>query len=161
MSESSKNILQTYLRRLTNLSGNNRSLLLLRLHAEQLVDVQKLSFLAGEKSFEIINSLIADRSKKLCQVLDSRLESNNEESKKLKKLQRIDRFIFEERGSNDLHVGWPFVRGKFSDGTVVRCPLLFFPVAIVQEGHHWVLQPREDAGITFNKSSLLAFSFYK
>ena len=101
-----------------------------------------------------------DRSKKLCQVLDSRVEANNEESKRLKKLQRIDRFVFEERGSNDLHVGWPFVRGKFSDGTAVRCPLLFFPVSIVQEGQHWTLQPREDAGITFNKSFLLAFSFY-
>ena len=160
MPDSTKNILATYLRRLTNLSGNNRSLLLLRLHAEQLIDLHKLSFLNGEKSFEIINALIADRSKKLCQVLDSRVEANNEESKRLKKLQRIDRFIFEERGSNDLHVGWPFVRGKFSDGTAVRCPLLFFPVSIVQEGQHWTLQPREDAGITFNKSFLLAFSFY-
>ncbi|HEX6226507.1 MAG TPA: AAA domain-containing protein, partial [Chryseolinea sp.] len=160
MPDSTKNILQTYLRRLTNLSGNNRSLLLLRLHAEQLIDLHKLSFLNGEKSFEIINALIASRAKKLCQVLDSRMEANNEESRRLKKLQRIDRFIFEERGSNDLHVGWPFVRGKFSDGTPVRCPLLFFPVEIVQEGQHWVLQPREDAGITFNKSFLLAFSFY-
>ncbi len=160
MPDSTKNILSTYLRRLTNLSGNNRSLLLLRLHAEQLIDLHKLSFLNGEKSFEIINALIGGRPKKLCQVLDSRVEANNEESKRLKKLQRIDRFVFEERGSNDLHVGWPFVRGKFSDGTAVRCPLLFFPVSIVQEGAHWVLQPREDAGITFNKSFLLAFSFY-
>ncbi|HZI24981.1 MAG TPA: hypothetical protein VFD46_07890, partial [Chryseolinea sp.] len=110
MSDSTKNILQTYLRRLTNLSGNNRSLLLLRLHAEQSIDLHKLSFLNGEKSFEVINALIAGRSKKLCQVLDSRMEASNEESKRLKKLQRIDRFIFEERGSNDLHVGWPFVR---------------------------------------------------
>jgi hypothetical protein len=160
MLDSSKNILQTYLRRLTNLSGNNRSLLLLRLHQDQLIDLQKLSFLNGEQSFEIINALITGKSKKLCQVLDSRVEANNEESKRLKKLQRIDRFIFEERGSNDLHVGWPFVRGKFSDGTLVRCPLLFFPVTIIQEGPHWTLQPREDAGITFNKAFLLAFAFY-
>lgn len=135
-------------------------MLLLRLHAEQLMDLHKLNILNGEPSFEIINALIGGRSKKLCQVIDSRVEVNNEESKKLKKLQRIDRFIFEERGSNDLHVGWPFVRGKFSDGTSVRCPLIFFPVTIQQEGQHWVLQPREDAGITFNKSFLLAFAFY-
>ena len=160
MPDPAKNILQTYLRRLTNLSGNNRSLLLLRLHAEQLMDLHKLSFLNGEKSFEFINALISGKSKKLCQVLDSRLEANNEESRRLKKLQRIDRFIFEERGSDDLHVGWPFIRGKFSDGTPVRCPLLFFPVSLTQEGQHWVLQPREDAGITLNKSFLLAFAFY-
>lgn len=160
MTGTSKNILSTYLRRLTNLSGNNRSLLLLRLAAEQLMDVHELSFLNGERSFEIINSLIAGKNKKLCQVIDSRMESNNLVSRKLKKLQRIDRFIFEERGSNDLHVGWPFVRGKFSDGSMARCPLLYFPVSIIQEGQHWVLQPRKDAGITFNKSFLLAFAFY-
>lgn len=160
MADSAKSILQTYLRRLTNLSGNNRSLLLLRLHAEQLIDLHNLSFLNGEKSFEIINALIQGKSKPLCPVLDSRMEASNIQSSKLKKLQRIDRFIFEERGSNDLHVGWPFVRGKFSDGTPARCPLVFFPVSIVQEGSNWVLQPREDAGITFNKSFLLAFAFY-
>lgn len=160
MAVEAKIILQAYLRRLTNLTGNNRSLFLLRLPAEQLMDVHELSFLSGDRSFEIINALIAGRDKKLCQVLDSRVESNNEASKKLKTLQRIDQFIFEERGSNDLHVGWPFVRGKFADGTMVRCPLLFFPVALVQEGQYWVLRPREDAGITFNKAFLLAYSFY-
>lgn len=160
MALQAKTILQTYLRRLTNLSGNNRSLFLLRLPAEQLLDVHELNFLNGDRSFEVINALIAGRSKKLCQILDSRLEANNEVSKKLKKLQRVDHFIFEERGSYDLHIGWPFVRGKFSDGTMVRCPLLFFPVSLIQEGQHWVLQPREDAGITFNKSFLLAYAFY-
>ena len=160
MPASAKQTLQTYLRRLTNLSGNNRSLVLLRLHADQLMDVHEFSFLNGDRSFEIINALIAGRNKKLCQILDSRIEANNEASKKLKRLQRIDRFIFEERGSNDLHIGWPFVHGKFSDGSIVRCPVLYFPVSIVQEGQHWVLQPREDAGISFNKSFLLAFSFF-
>lgn len=155
-----KEILRTYLRRLTNLSGNNRSLLLLRLAAGQLMDLHELSFLNGERSFDIINSLIAGRNKKLCQVLDSRVEANNEVSKKLKTLQRVDRFLFEERGSNDLHVGWPFVHGKLADGTLLRCPLLFFPVSITQNGSHWYLEPREEAGITFNKSFLLAFAHY-
>ncbi len=160
MPDRSKHILSTYLRRLTNLSGNNRSLLLLRLHAEQLIDLHDFTFLNGESSFEIINALIAGKNKKICQVTDSRLEANNIVSKKVKKLQRIDNFIFEERGSNDLHIGWPFVRGKFSDGSSVRCPLLYFPVTILQEGQHWVLQLRKDAGITFNKSFLLAFAYY-
>src|SRR6185503_808905 len=103
MPDTSKTILSTYLRRLTNLSGNNRSLLLLRLHAEQLIDLNEFSFLNGETSFEIVNSLIAGRTNKICQVLDSRMESNNNASRKVKKLQRIDKLIFEERGSNDLH----------------------------------------------------------
>lgn len=124
------------------------------------MDLQQLSFLNGEKAFEIVKSLIAGRSKKICPVLDSRMEAANEASKKLKRLQRLDKFIFEERGSNDLHVGWPVARGKFSDGTPVRCPLLYFPVTIVQDNAHWVLTLREDAGITFNKTFLLAYSFY-
>lgn len=152
--------MRAYLRRLTNLSGNNRSLLLLRLSAEQLMDLHSANQLNKVPSFEIIKALIANRNVKLCSVLDSRLESNNEVSKQLKKLQRADRFLFEERGSNDLHVGWPFVRGKFSDGTLVRCPLLFFPVNLVQENNSWYLHVRPQAGVTFNKSFLLAYSFY-
>ena len=155
-----KNILQSYLRRLTNLSGNNRSLLLLRLSAEQLMDLHEVNHLNGYPSFEVLKALIAGKTIKLCQVLDSRVESNNEVSKKLKKIQRADSFLFEERGSYDLHIGWPFVRGKFSDGTPVRCPLLFFPVSITQENNGWFLQLRQQAGITFNKSFLLAYAFY-
>jgi hypothetical protein len=134
--------------------------LLLRLTGEQLLDVQQLSFLNNEKAFEIIRAMIAGKSKKICPVLDSRMEAANEASRKLKRLQRLDKFIFEERGSNDLHIGWPFVRGKFSDGTIVRCPLLYFPVTLVQESSQWVLVLRKEAGITFNKSFLLAYSFY-
>jgi hypothetical protein len=153
-------IWKTFLRRLTGLSGNNRLLLLLRLHHEQLLDVQSLSQLQGEPAFEIIKSLIAGRDKKICSVLDSRMEAVNTASKKLKRLQRIDTFIFEERGSNDLHLGWPVVRGKFSDGTLVRAPLLFFPVELAQEKENWILKVRRNAGLTFNKSFLLAYYFY-
>ncbi len=160
MDNSIKNILRTYLRRLTNLSGNNRSLLLLKLSADQLMDLHETSQLNGLPSFEVIKALIASRTVKLCQMLDARMESNNDVSRKLKKLQRTDHFLFEERGSYDLHVGWPFVRGKFADGTLVRCPLLFFPVSIVQENGAWFLHPRPQAGITFNKSFLLAYAFY-
>jgi DNA polymerase III delta prime subunit len=135
-------------------------LLVLKLHAEQLIDLHSLSFLNGEKSFSIINALIAGREKKLCPVLDTRVEANNVVSQKIKRLQRLDKFIFEERGSNDLHIGWPFIRGKFADGTLVRCPLLFFPVAIEEEDRNWVIRLRKDAGITFNKSFLLAYAFY-
>jgi hypothetical protein len=155
-----KNILQAYLRRLTNLSGNNRSLLLLKLYADQLMDLHEVNLLNGGPSFEVIKALIAGRTIKLCQAVDSRLEINNEVSRKLKKIQRMDHFLFEERGSNDLHVGWPFIRGKFLDGTMVRCPLLFFPVTLVQENNQWFLQSRPQAGITLNKSFLLAYAFY-
>jgi hypothetical protein len=88
------------------------------------------------------------------------MEANNESSRKLKVLQRTDRFLFEERGSKDLHVGWPFVHGKFNDGTLVRCPLLFFPVELALEKGQWFVQPREGVDPSFNKTFLLAFAHY-
>jgi len=155
-----KKLLTSFLRRLTNLSGNNRSLFLAKLTSDQFIDVQELSQLNGETAFSIIQALISEKQKSICPVLDARMEAANEASKKLKKLQRLDQFIFEERGSQDLHVGWPIVQGKFNDGTLVRCPLLFFPVTLKTRNNNWILEPREEAGITFNKSFLLAFAYY-
>jgi predicted AAA+ superfamily ATPase len=154
-------ILQTYLRRLTNLSGNNRSLLLLKIFAEQFIDLHDFDFLDKESSFQIIHQLISGKSSiKLCSLLDPRDTQSNEVSRRLKKLQRIEKFIFEERGSKDLHVGWPFLRGKFMEGTLVRGPLLFFPVELVLKENAWYLQLRKDVNLTFNKTLLLAYAYY-
>jgi hypothetical protein len=154
-------ILQSYLRRLTNLSGNNRSLLLLRLISDQFIDLNDLNYALDQPSFDIIKGLIGRESKiSLCQEMDSRDSSSNVTSQRLKKIQRIDKFIFDERGAKDLYVGWPFVRGKLADGTLIRCPLIFFPVELVRENGQWVLLRRKDVNTTLNKTFLLAYSFY-
>ncbi|MGK7393368.1 MAG: AAA domain-containing protein [Candidatus Cyclobacteriaceae bacterium M3_2C_046] len=153
-------ILQSYLRRLTNLSSNNRSLLLLRL-SEQFIDVHQFDFLLNQPSFSVIQQLIdARNSIKVCRLLDSRDNQNNEVSHKLKKIQRTDQFIFEERGSKDLYIGWPFIRGKFYDDTPVRCPLIFFPVSLQLYNDEWAIKIRQEVNVTFNKSFLLAFSYF-
>lgn len=157
--EKTKKLLSTYLRRLTNLSGSNRSLFLLK-PSEHFLDLHRLSYLFKEKSFSIIESLLEEKKKIICPLADARMETANQVSLGLKKLSRADQFIFEERGSRDLHVGWPFVRGKFADGTLVRCPLLFFPVELIVEANNWCLQFRADGDIIFNRSFLLAYSFY-
>ncbi len=131
-----------------------------RLASDQFIDVHEFSQLNKEKSFTILEALMRGQSKTICPLVDSRMEASNEASKKLKKLLRLDQFLFEERGTKDLHIGWPFVKGKFSDGTSVRCPLLLFPVELIVENNKWVIQPREDANISFNKSFLLAYSLY-
>ena len=155
------NILKSYLKRLTNLSGSNRSLLLLRLPNEQFIDIHELNFLNGKPSFNIIESLINQKKRiKLCPEIDPRDDENNRVSKLLRKLQRTDRFLFEERGSKDLYVGWPFAHGQFMDGTNVRAPLLFFPVELELINSEWNLILREDVSITFNKSFLLAYAYY-
>ena len=154
-------ILQSYLRRLTNLTGNNRSILLLRLTYQQFIDVHDFDFLTGNPSFTIIEELIARKKKiSLCPIMDSRDESSNQASRRLKRLQRIDNFIYEEGGARDLYVGWPFIKGKFSDGTLVRAPLVFFPVSIQTNETTWKLHLRADVSITLNKSFLLAYAYF-
>ena len=154
-------VLQSYLRRLSNLSGNNRSLLLLRLLSNQFIDIHDFDFAEDKPSFEVVKNLMLQKKKiHLCSEVDSRSKSTNELSRRLKKIHRIEKFIFEERGAKDLYVGWPFIRGKFSDGTPVRCPLIFFPVSIQKDGNDWFLSRREDVNITLNKTFLLAYSFY-
>jgi hypothetical protein len=154
-------LLQSFQRRLSNISGNNRSLLLLRLIASQTIDIHDFNFLGVDNSFEIINQIIKGTKKiKLSQVIDSRDADANELTAKLKGLQRKAQFILEETGAFDLYIGWPFVHGQFADGTNVRAPLMFFPVALTQENNHWVLNTRDDVNVSLNKSVLLAYAHY-
>ncbi|HEY8400006.1 MAG TPA: AAA domain-containing protein [Cytophagaceae bacterium] len=154
-------ILKTYLKKLTNLTGNNRSILLLKLSRENDMDLHQLDFLNDKPSFNIIQQLIESKSKiNLCSYLDSRNAKVNEASLQLKRIQRKDDFIFEERGSRDLYVGWPFINGKLSDDTLVRCPLIFFPVSIEVVDNTWKMELRKDISVSFNKSFLLAYAYF-
>ena len=154
-------ILKTYQRRLTNLSGNNRSLLLLRLNGEQFLDLHELDHVNGSPSWDLVDQVIARKSKiNLIPITDARDEKSNKLSTRLKKLQRREQFIFQESGARDLYVGWPFVEGKFNDGTTLRAPLCFFPVELDQDGKNWVICTKKDVNISFNKSLLLAFAHY-
>lgn len=153
-------VLKSYLKRLTNLTGNNRSLLLLKPPKQQFVDIYDFNFLTKGGAFKILENLMAEKKTVLCSVMDSRDEDSNRASKRLRALSRLDKFIYDERGSKDLYVGWPFVRGKLSDGTLVRCPILFFPVSLSNDKDKWVLNPREEAGISLNKSFLLAYAHF-
>ncbi len=154
-------ILKSYLRRLSNLSGNNRSLLLLRLLRDQFVDLHDFDYAENEASFSIVRKLIEqEKHILLCSEIDSRSKSTNELSNRLKKIQRTEKFIYDERGARDLYIGWPFITGKFSDDTIIRCPLIFFPVSIEKKGNEWFLSRREDVNITLNKTFLLAYAYY-
>jgi AAA domain/Protein of unknown function (DUF4011) len=153
-------MLKTYLKRLTNLSTRNRSLLLGGLPAEQFLDLHDLDFIDSKASFEIVGQLIAQRKAiKLCDVADARYQKVNEVSKRLRKIARTERFIEAERGSQDLYVGWPFVRGKLSDGTPIHAPLLFFPVSLDQTDKNWQLR-RRDENATLNRSLMLAYAHF-
>ncbi len=153
-------LLKTYLRRLTNLTSRNRSLLLLNLPQEQFLDLHSLNFLDSKPSFDYIHQLISQKNQiLLCDVQDSRYDKVNEVSQRLRKLARTESFIEEERGAKDLYVAYPFVKGKLSDGTTVRCPLLFFPATLKTNGKKWILEQRDEP-VSLNRSFLLAYSYF-
>ena len=151
-------VLRTFRRRLTNLSSRNRSLLLTNLPAGQFLDLHETDFLLNKSSFTLIADLIGRKaSLSVCEVLDARQERSNEISRQLRRIGRTARFIEEERGTNDLYVGWPFVGGKFLDDTVIHGPLLFFPVQLLQEGKFWKLTRRGDELAFLNPTLVLAY----
>ncbi|TXK28257.1 AAA family ATPase [Pontibacter qinzhouensis] len=157
-----QHILKNYRRRLLNLSSSNRALVLLRLSKEQHLDVQELDFLSSQPAFSIIRSLLIGKKKlALCPYADSRYAPVAPVSRRLRNIRRKAEMIFEERGSKELYVGWPFVHGQFPDGTVVRCPLLFFPVRLqINAAQDWELQPDEVQQPQLNQSFLLAYAHY-
>ncbi|HEX9956265.1 MAG TPA: AAA domain-containing protein, partial [Fibrella sp.] len=157
----SATVLKTYRRRLTNLSSRNRSLLLSSLPVDQFVDLHEADFRLNKPSFDLIVGLIARKNHvPLCAVTDPRDERTNTLSKRLRRLSRTERFIEEERGTEDLYVGWPFVRGRFNDGTPVHGPLLFFPVHLATEGNEWRMVRRGDVPVQLNQSMALAYSYF-
>lgn len=153
--------LKAFQRKLTNLTSNNKSLVQLRLSKSQDFDLNELDFLNNTPAFDIIPFLLSSKRKyELCDVLDSRNTNVNECSKTLKKIHRSTQFLLDERGVKELYIGWPFVVGKMADGTSVRCPLLFFPVDLEIHNAQWRISKRADEQIIFNKSFLLAYSFF-
>lgn len=155
-----KHILSAYLKRLTNLSQRNRSLLLLRNSAQQDIDFQKFTALTKDNDLSFLKPLLKGSSMNLTENLDPRSGKRDELAKRLQSIKRRDDFLFRESGVKDLYLGWPFVQGKLRGGAMVRCPLIFFPVQLELENNTWKLQARKDVNITFNKSFLLAYGYY-
>lgn len=154
-------ILKAYLKRLTNLSTRNKSLLLTNLSAEQFLDFHDTDFLLSKPSVDVLKQVIQGANRvALCDVADPRFEKVNEASKRLRKIARTERFIEEERGSRDLYVGYPFVKGKLSDGTPIHAPLLFFPVTLRMDREQWCLFGRDDGNVALNQSFALAYGHF-
>lgn len=151
-------VLSAFRRRLTNLSSRNRSLLLTSLPAGQFLDLHETDFLLNKSSFSLIADLLNRKaSVPLCDVVDPRYERSNAVSRQLRRIDRTAQFIEEEQGTEDLYVGWPFVRGKFGNGTVVHGPLLFFPVQLEQRGRQWTLVRRGDEAGFLNLTFAVAY----
>ncbi|SIQ54403.1 AAA domain-containing protein [Pontibacter lucknowensis] len=156
-----KSILKSYRHRLLNLSAGNRALLLLRLSRELHLDINELDFINNKPAFHVLEKVISGKSAMLAPFADSRYAPVTPVSQRMRYIRRKTDMIEEERGSRELYLGWPFVHGKFADGTTVRCPLLFFPVQLqVNARQEWELVPDPSQPAQFNQSFVLAYAHY-
>src|SRR5688572_7160602 len=157
-----KQILKSYQRRLINLSGNNRALVLRRLSAGLHLDLQAFDFINSQPAFELLREIIAGKKTiPLAPFADPRQADVAPLSRKLKEISRRAALLKEERGSEELFVGWPMVCGKLNDRTALRSPLLFFPVKLeLNLKQQWVLSQEKDSAPIFNQNFLLAYAHY-
>lgn len=70
-----------------------------------------------------------------------------------------------ETGSQDLHLGWPFLTGVCSDidKTYLQAPLMLFPVELVKDRQpqaRWRVVRRKDADPIFNETLAFALESY-
>ncbi|EON76943.1 DNA helicase related protein [Lunatimonas lonarensis] len=153
-----QDIFQVYKNRLVDLSSNNRSIFLPKLVQQQMIDLKDFHFLNNHPAFYYITELLGRKRRiPLIQGIDARDKNVNVLSQKLKRLFHQVRFLEEESGERSLFVGWPFVEGKFSNGQLVRCPLIFFPVTLVLEDNVWYMQKHIGEQPFINPSFLLAY----
>ncbi|GAB4403697.1 MAG: hypothetical protein OHK0039_03150 [Bacteroidia bacterium] len=159
-----RQILHTYKLRLTNLSQANRSLRLGTLGRQREIDLCDLGQIDGATPAELLQRLLAGRDLTLLARLDPRFEPANLADRRLNAIYRTTQTLLEETGSYDLFVGYPFVEGKFADGTIARCPVLLFPVRLVrnlQGRPRWKLDIPEDEAVVFNRTFFLAYERYQ
>lgn len=159
-----RRILHTYKRRLTNLSQANRSLRLPRLSARRDIDLRQLGFIEKDSPEELFRKILAGRELTLLSRPDPRFEAANLADRRLNQIFREVSQLEEESGAYDLYVGYPFVEGKFLDGTVVRCPVLLFPVRLLrnlQGAPRWRLQAQPGESPQLNRTFFLAYETYQ
>lgn len=154
-----QDVLKFYKTRLTNLSQRNRTLRLSRLSPRRDFDLASFSYLEGESDVRMVEKILRRHKTTLIGSLSNRVEELGPLDNRLTKIYRELRLIEEENGTYSFFLGYPFVKGKFADGTLVRAPLMLFPVRL--ERHtvrtRWSLSPREEEDTYLNSTFFLAW----
>ncbi|TAE55779.1 MAG: DUF4011 domain-containing protein [Bacteroidetes bacterium] len=157
-----RSVLHTYQLRLTNLSQSNRALRLAKLSALRDVDLCSLGFIEKDSPAEMLRKVLAGKDLRLLSAPDPRFAPANVAGQQLNKIWRTVQTLFEETGAYDLYLGYPFVEGRFLDGTLARCPVLLFPVRLtrnLQGQPRWSLDMLDEP-VVFNKTFFLAYEHF-
>ncbi len=153
-------VMHQYKLRLTNLSQSNRSLKLSKLSVRKDLDLTEAGFINHLSAAEILGKIIAGQSVTLIKNLSSRDEATNLLDRRLNSIWHEVETINEETGTYDLFLGYPFIEGKFLDGSIARCPAVLFPVRLerdFQGGTRWSLRANPDEDLSFNTTFFLAY----
>lgn len=80
-------------------------------------------------------------------------------SNQINYLSREITAVERETGKYELFIGYPFVEGRFNDGTFVRAPLVLFPIELIKKNNRWSIKNIVDQDIMINK--VLAYGYAK
>lgn len=137
---------------LVNINRRNRMIYMPRLYAKSDYD------LFGESGADIIDFLFSSDKKSymICDASDGS-EKAIKAYKGLVTLLRETNRERNEKGINNLYVGYPFVIGRLSDSDFnVRCPLALFPVSARRSENKISISYDEARDVLFNRTLILA-----
>ena len=80
----------------------------------------------------------------------------NELNYLIREIQSVEK----ETGKYELFLGYPFVEGRFNDGTPVRGPLLLIPVTALKKNNEWYLANIKEQDILINKVLVYGYAKY-
>lgn len=101
------------------------------------------------------NLLIEEEKKDIEAIINKIIGYSNQINYLVREIKAVER----ETGKYELFVGYPFVEGRFNDGSIVRGPLLLFPVEAINKDNKWQLKNIVDQDVLINK--VLAYGYAK
>ena len=145
-------------KKLTNLSSANPLLWQSRLRAGIHLDLTDLLFETVVSSADFLDGLCSGKKKiRLAPVYNPRNPSENRMGAALQRLSRHRLTENQERGTDQLFLAWPFLSGRWPDGSPVRTPFQLIPLNLFSDGSIWWMEPRT-AEARINPAFLLAFT---
>ncbi|MFH1751235.1 MAG: AAA domain-containing protein [Candidatus Micrarchaeota archaeon] len=143
---------------LTDVSKKNRSLHLARLNMKLHFDLFELFNYNKKEAIKLAERIVKRKALRLVKVITPK-EDEMAASYRLTHLQREADFIEKETGNYDVYVGYPFVEGKFGDGTHFKCPLVLFPISIEKDYKRleFTAKPDFDREPVLNKTFIIAY----
>lgn len=153
-------LIPRFKRKLTNLSSANPWLFMRKLKSDYFLDLTTLEYYTQVPAWEIINSILSGKkSVTLCSVVNPGDGDETQISLKINSLLRKQRLTIQERGTNELQLAFPFVLGRWPDGSWVKTPLLLLPATLEKKMKSWQLLVNQEE-VQFHPAFLLAYAFH-